>query len=83
MTERRLLEPGAVETIPIKRTYMTARRLEKGSRLVAVVDVNKGPWAQINYGTGKDVSDETINDAGEPLTVEWRNDSYIELAIRR
>lgn len=83
MTERNLLEPGEVESIPIRRSYMTARRLLAGSRLVAVVDVNRSPGAQINYGTGGDVSSESIEDAGEPLRVQWHNDSYIEIQVRR
>jgi len=31
-----------------------------GSRVLAVLSVIKEPGRQINYGTGKDVSDETI-----------------------
>jgi hypothetical protein len=46
---------------------LVSRKLSKGSRLLVVVDVNKGPWAQVNYGTGKDVSDESIADAKEPF----------------
>jgi hypothetical protein len=35
----------------------------------------------VNYGTGKDVSDESIADAGKPLRVEWFNDSYVEVPV--
>lgn len=83
MTERNLLTPGTAESIPIRRSYMTARRLQEGSRLVAVIDVNRSPRAQINYGTGGDVSAESIEDAGGPLRVEWHNDSFIEIQVRR
>jgi len=34
-----------------------------------------------NYGTGKDVSDESIADAGEPLRVKWHNDSYVNVPV--
>ena len=34
-------------------------------------------------GTGKDVNDETIADAGEPLTIRWSNRSWLELSVRR
>jgi hypothetical protein len=34
-----------------------------------------------NYGTGKDVSDESIADAGEPLRVKWHNDSYVNVPL--
>jgi hypothetical protein len=46
-----------------------------------VVDVNRGPFAQVNYGTGKDVSDESIADAKEPLRIERFNDSYVEVPV--
>ncbi len=82
MTRRQLLKPGTVESIPIQRTIMTSRRLEKGSRVVAVLNVNKNDTYQVNYGTGRDVSDESIEDAGTPLRIEWHDDSYLELPVR-
>ena len=36
---------------------------------------------RVNYGTGKDVSDESIADATVPLEVRWRNDSYVQIPI--
>ena len=81
MTKRTLLHPGAVETIPFTRTRMTSKQLSKGSRLLVVLTINKNPFAQINYGTGKDVSTETIKDAGEPLNIWWRNDSYVNVPL--
>lgn len=83
MTQRQLLTPNRVETIKLDNTLLVSRQLSKGSRLLVVVDVNRGPFAQINYGTGKDVSDESIADAKEPLRVEWFNDSYVEIPISR
>ena len=50
---------------------------------MVVLGILKGPTQQINYGTGKDVSDETIADAGEPLTIRWFDDSAIELPVWR
>jgi uncharacterized protein len=83
MTQRQLLTPNRVETIKLDNTLLVSRQLSKGSRLLLVVDVNRGPFAQVNYGTGKDVSDESIADAKEPLRVEWFNDSYVEVPISR
>jgi putative CocE/NonD family hydrolase len=83
MSVRHLLEPGRLQTIPIERTLFVSRQLAKGSRLLVVLDVNKGPYAQVNYGTGKDVSDESVADAGEPLQVEWRNSSTVRVPIWR
>ena len=48
-----------------------------------VIGVVRNPGQQINYGTGKDVSDETIADAGEPLTIRWSNRSYLDLPVWR
>ncbi len=38
---------------------------------------------QINYGTGKDVSDETVADANEPLEILWFDDSFVVFPIGR
>lgn len=81
LTRRRLLTPGGVATVPIERTRMVSRLLEEGSRLVAVLDVNMNPFAQINYGTGGDVSEESIEDAGPPLTLEWLPGSYLDIPL--
>ncbi len=53
------------------------------SRIAIVLSVNKSQDNQKNYGTGKDVSSETIKDAGEPLQVKWYNDSYIDVPVCR
>ncbi len=81
MSVRKLLTPDKVESIPFDKTRMVSRRLSKGSRLLVTLNVNKNPYAQINYGTGKDVSDEDINDAKIPLQIKWRNDSYVKIPI--
>lgn len=44
-------------------------------------NVNKHPSEEINYGTGKGVSDETIADAKEPLQIKWFNHSYIKVPV--
>lgn len=81
VSKRTLLSPGKKETIPFSNTYMSAKRLRKGSRIVILVNINKSASEQINYGTGRDVNTETIKDAGVPLTVKWFNDSYVVLPI--
>ncbi|PSL29035.1 CocE/NonD family hydrolase [Chitinophaga ginsengisoli] len=82
-THRQLLQPGRVEDIPFTETRLVSRQLSKGSRLLVMLDVDKNPFAEINYGTGKDVSRETIADAGAPLQIHWQNDSYICVPIAR
>jgi predicted acyl esterase len=81
MSIRKLLTPGKLESIPFDRTRMTSRRLSKGSRLLVTLNVNKHAFAQINYGTGKDVSDEDINDAKIPLEIKWSTDSYVTIPL--
>jgi predicted acyl esterase len=80
---RRLLRPGRLERIPLGMNKIASKQLEKGSRLVVYLNVNKNPFAQLNYGTGKDVSDETIADAKQKLQVEWSNRSYVTVPILR
>lgn len=82
-TVRELLRPDSVETIPLRETRLVSKRFKKGSRLVIVLNVNKHPFEEINYGTGKDVHDETIADAEEPLRIQWYNDSRINIPVWR
>jgi uncharacterized protein len=81
MSVRKLLAPGKLESIPFDKTRMTSRRLSRGSRLLVTLNVNKHAYAQINYGTGKDVSDEDISDAKVPLIIKWRNGSNVKIPI--
>jgi uncharacterized protein len=60
---------------------LTAKGDQAGSRLVLVLSVVKQPDIEINYGTGKDVSDETVADAQEPLRIEWLSDSSINIPV--
>jgi hypothetical protein len=83
MTARKLLTPGKIESIPFEKTRMVCKRLSPGSRLLVTLNVNKNPYAQINYGTGKDVSLEDISDAKTPLEIEWQNDSFVRIPIRK
>jgi hypothetical protein len=81
MRHRRLLTPGKTETIPFSQTGIVSRQLSTGSRLLVLLTVNKNGQAQINYGTGKDVSDESIADAKEPLEVHWYGDSVVHVPV--
>jgi putative CocE/NonD family hydrolase len=80
--KRQLLTPGIIESIPFAHTRMTGKLFKKGSRLLVVANVNKNSGAQVNYGTGKDVSDETWSDGHQPLIVEWYNSSFINVPMK-
>ncbi|BAV06410.1 hydrolase, CocE/NonD family [Filimonas lacunae] len=82
MTSRQLLHPGQEERIPFERTRLVSRQLRKGSRLLVVVNGDKNPFAEINYGTGGDVADETSNDGKTPLFIQWTNSSYIDVPVK-
>jgi putative CocE/NonD family hydrolase len=80
---RHLLKAGERQELIFKSERMTSRRLQPGSRLVMILGINKRPDRQINYGTGNDVSEETIADGIPPLKIQWYGDSYIDIPIRR
>jgi hypothetical protein len=81
ITRRTLLEPNKIESIPFSNTHLVSKRLSKGSRILVYINVNKNPFSELNYGTGKPVSEESIKDADEPLMVKWYNDSYVKIPI--
>jgi len=80
-SNRTLLKPNQKETIPFSNTHLVSKQISKGSKLVILLNINKHPFEIINYGTGKNVADETIKDANEPLKIKWYNDSYIKVPI--
>ena len=76
--KRQLLVPGKISEIPVNNTYFVSKKIEKGSKLIIVLGVNTSPFEQMNYGTGKDVSLETMADAKSLwrsngiMTVMWK-----------
>jgi hypothetical protein len=81
--ERRLLVPEKRQSLDFKSLRLMSRQLEMGSRLVAVLSVVKEPGREINYGTGKIVSEESIADAKVPLKITWFPSSYVDLPVRK
>jgi hypothetical protein len=80
---RHLLKAGERQELTFKSERMTSRLLQTGSRLVMVLSISKRPDREINYGTGGDVSEESIADGKIPLKIKWYGDSYIEIPIGR
>ncbi|HUE11948.1 MAG TPA: CocE/NonD family hydrolase [Steroidobacteraceae bacterium] len=80
---RHLLKAGERQQLVFKSEQVTSRQLQAGSRLVMVLGINKRPDREINYGTGNDVSEESIADGKIPLKIRWHGDSYIEIPIRK
>jgi uncharacterized protein len=83
ITRRRLLTPGARARLDWRNVRLASHLCQSGSRIVMVIGVVRGPGQQINYGTGKNVSDETIADAGDPVTIRLSNRSYLDLPVWR
>ncbi len=79
-TDRKLLKPGKLQVVKFETT-MVSRQMLPGSRLLVLVDAIKNPSAQVNYGTGKDVSDESVKDAGDPLKIEIQGGSFFEIPL--
>jgi putative CocE/NonD family hydrolase len=80
---RHLLKAGERQELTFKSERITSRRLQAGSRLVMVLGVNKRPDREINYGTGNDVSEESIADGKIPLKIRWHGDSYIDVPVHK
>ena len=65
----------------MESNYYTARQLKKGSRIIIVPGINKNANWQINYGTGKEVSEESMIDAKENLKIKWLPESRIKIPV--
>lgn len=80
---RRLLQAGVRQSLPFSVERLGSRRLGAGSRIVLVMGVNRLPDRQINYGTGQEVSLESVADVPAPLRLRWYSGSYIDLPVRK
>ena len=81
--KRKLLQEDKEIKLTISNNEFVSKKLEKGSKLVLVLGVLKSPFMEINYGTGKEVSRETIKDASDPLIIKFYNNSFIEIPFSR
>ncbi|WP_288374678.1 CocE/NonD family hydrolase [Chryseobacterium culicis] len=79
--KRELLRENKETSIKVTNNEFVSKKMEKGSQLVLILGAIKNPLMQINYGTGKDVSEETIKDAAAPLEIKFYNNSFIEIPI--
>jgi hypothetical protein len=78
---RKLLVPGRRTRLDFAARRLTSKLLASGSRLAVAIFVIKQPGEEINYGSGKTVSLETIADATEPLRLLWWSDSYLDVPV--
>ena len=78
---RNLLIPNEKTNISFDNSKLVSKKIQKGSKIVIVVNVNKNNNSQINYGSGKDVNTENIKDANTPLKITFTGNSSISLPI--
>jgi putative CocE/NonD family hydrolase len=83
LSHRQLLAPGKLQRLTFTSGRLTSRQFQPGSRLVVVLSIVKEPDIEINYGTGRPVSEETIADAKQPLQIKWFGQSFIEVPVTR
>jgi len=69
-------------SVDFRSMRLMSHLLQPGDRVVAVLRVIKELGRQINYGSARDVSLQSLaQDAGEPLRVRWLRSSYLDLPI--
>ena len=80
---RHLLKAGERQKLVFKSERITSRQLQAGSRIAMVLSIGKRPDREINYGTGGDVSEESIADGKAPIKIRWYGDSYIDIPVHK
>jgi uncharacterized protein len=80
-SHRRLLVPGKSEWLDFTSERLTAVRVDSGTRLVMVLRVSKRPDREINYGSGRAVSGESIAAGRTPVRLGLLRGGYINLPI--
>jgi hypothetical protein len=80
---RHLLKAGERQQLTIRSERLTSRRLQAGSRVVMVLGINKRADREINYGSGADVSEESVADGKVPVKARWYSSSYIDIPTQK
>jgi hypothetical protein len=80
---RHLLQAGVEQQLDVTVQRVLGRRIQAGSRIVITIAVVKRPDRQINYGTGGDVSTESLDDGHIPLRIRWAGGTYFDLPVHR
>jgi uncharacterized protein len=78
---RRLLEPGRPQALAFRAGRLMSGVFPPGGKLVVVVTLIRSQTEEINYGTGRDVADESIADGKVPLRIRWLGSSFIDIPL--
>ena len=81
LARRHLLRAGEQQQLDVTVQRVLGRRIQAGSRLVIAIGIIKRPDRQINYGTGGDVSTESLSDARIPVRIRWGGGTYFDLPV--
>lgn len=81
--KRQLFTPGKQVNVKFSNTRFVSKKIKKGSRIIVLLNTNKHPFEIINYGSGKPVAEENIQDAGAPMHVEFLNSSFLDIPITK
>jgi len=81
-SQRHLLHRGQRQVLELQSPRLAGQLVQAHNRLVVVLAVNQRPDQEIDYGSGADVRQEFIENAGRPMEIRWFADSYIELPLR-
>ncbi|BDD05564.1 CocE/NonD family hydrolase [Aureibacter tunicatorum] len=79
--KRELLIPHKETIIAFDNTRIVSKKIAKGSQLIIIINGNKNSYSQINYGTGKDISTESIQDTNTPLILKLSTESKINIPL--
>lgn len=82
-TTRQLLQNGVRQQLPFTSERLIGHRFQPGSRVLLVLAVNKRPDQEINYGTGQDVSEESLDPVAGPLRIRWHGGSHVDFPVRK
>jgi uncharacterized protein len=78
---RHLLQAGVEQQLDVTVQRVLGHRMQAGSRLAIAISVIKRPDRQINYGTGGDVSTESVEDGRIPVRIRWGSGTYFDLPV--
>ncbi|MCF8262379.1 MAG: CocE/NonD family hydrolase [Melioribacteraceae bacterium] len=79
--KRALLTPNNLIKLVFDNTRIVSKKMSKGSKIVIVINGNKNSYGQINYGTGEEVSEESIYDANVPLELNIHTSSCFNIPV--
>jgi hypothetical protein len=78
---KRTWSPGEEQTLEITTAAFSAKQVLPGSRLVVNLDIYKDYAAEINYGSGKRVCNETPADYSGSTSIKISGNSLIEIPV--